>query len=167
MLSTETLERQLDRVQSFVPRIDTRVASVFGIAAAQVAITVVNLTIDDLKRWWVVVPLAAFLFLIANAIWSLYRCTHPSLKGGNGSLIYFGEIAKLREAEYLDRAGQVTEESFRQDLLGQIWRNSEIVTEKYKYLRRASTSVMAAILPWTLVLAAVSIGGWKLPAISQ
>lgn len=167
MISTEALERQLDRIQSFIPRIDSRVSAIFAITSGQLAVAILNVGIDDLKAWWVAIPCVVYIAMALFAIYNLYRCIHPNLLGGQNSLIYFGEIAKLREAEYVEKLTLCSDESLRKDLTCQIWRNSEIVAEKYKYLRRASSVTMIALLPWILILGCVSLTNWKLPVLPQ
>lgn len=166
-LNLETAERQLDRVQSFMPRIDTRVSAMFAIVSAQIAIAALNLQIDDFKAWWVAIPAGLFFLLAGFCVVSLYRCVHPNLVGGSNSLVFFGTIAKMREAEYIDKMRAVSEEEHIKDVLGQVWRNSEIVSEKYRHLKAAGTAIMFSLLPWTILLLALSLGKWSLPLISK
>jgi hypothetical protein len=88
------------------------------------------------------------------------------LKGGHQSLIYFSEIAVLRESEYVERLTSVDEDEFRSDLAGQIWRNAEIVKCKYSYLKHATIAAMLSLVPWTILLAATSLTHWKIPALN-
>ena len=132
-LNLEAVERQLDRVQAFMPRIDARVSAMFAIVSAQIAIAAINLQIDDFRVWWVAVPSVMFFTLAGFCVFCLYRCIHPNLVGGSNSLVFFGTIAKMREAEYIDKMRAVSEEEYIKDVLGQVWRNSEIVAEKYKH----------------------------------
>lgn len=164
---TELAERQLDRVQSFIPRIDARVSAMFAIVSAQIAIAALNLEIDDLKAWWVATPAVVFFIAAVFCVISLYRCVHPNLVGGSNSLVFFGTVSKLREAEYIDKMRAVSEEEYIKDVLGQVWRNSQIVAEKYKNLRAAGTAIMISLLPWTMLLLALSLGKWSLPLISK
>lgn len=165
LIDVETHERQLDRVQSFFPRIDAKVSALFAISAGQIAVAVLNLTVDDLTLWWIVAPLAIFLACVVYVFVHLYLCTYPHLNGGNSSLIYFGEIAKLREAEYIERYGALTKDELKTDLAGQIWRNSEIASCKYLYLKRATIAAMISLIPWTLFLLATSLSNWRVPTI--
>lgn len=166
-IATEALERQLDRIQSFIPRIDSRVSAIFAITSGQLAIAILNVGINDLKAWWIAIPCVTYVVMALSSIYNLYRCIHPNLLGGQNSLLYFGEIAKLREAEYIEKMSICTDETFRKDLTCQIWRNSEIVAEKYKYLRRASSTTMIALIPWIIILASVSLANWKLPVLQH
>lgn len=165
LIDVETHERQLDRVQAFFPRIDAKVSALFAISAGQIAIAVLNLTVDDLKLWWIVAPLAIFLACAVYVFVHLYLCTYPHLKGGNSSLVYFGEIAKLREVEYIERYSALTKDELKADLSGQIWRNSEIAACKYRYLKNATIAAMLSLIPWTLFLLSTSLSHWQVPTI--
>ncbi|MER9390176.1 Pycsar system effector family protein [Mesorhizobium sp. M0435] len=162
-IGLEVAERQLDRIMGFFPRIDSKVSALFAIVSGQVAFAAVNLTIDDLKTWWVGAPAFVFLASVAWTIINLYLCAFPHLKGGHTSLVYFKEIAKLTEADYLQKYGALDEGALKRDVMGQVWRNSEIVALKYDYLKQATLAVMFSILPWFLLLLGTSYVHWKLP----
>lgn len=162
-LSLEVLERQLDRTHQFFPRIDVKLSTLFAITSGQIAVSAVNLSPGDLKCWWIVVPLVVFLLTAAWIMLNLYNCAYPHLKGGHKSLLYFNEIAKLREVEYIKKVLDVSEEEYFSDVAGQIWRNSEIVCLKYKYLKFATISSMLSLIPWLLLLLSVSVTNGHIP----
>lgn len=166
-LPLEAYERQLDRIHQFFPRIDAKVSALFAIASGQIAVAAVNLSANDLKLWWVATPLAAFLLVIAWEMFNLYRVSYPHLTGGNSSLVYFNEIAKLRESEYIAKLGTISQNDFEADLAGQIWRNSEIVGCKYRYLKDATIAAMLSIIPWTALLVATSFTHGRLPVVAS
>jgi hypothetical protein len=166
-ISLEVAERQLDRIQSFMPRIDARVSAMFAIVSAEIAIAAVNLQIDDFKDWWVTVPAVAFFFLAFFCVAYLYRCVHPNLVGGSNSLVFFGTVANMREAEYIHKMRSISEDDYLTDVLCQVWRNSEIVAEKYRHLKMAGIAIVSSLIPWTILLLALSIGKWSLPLISK
>lgn len=165
-VNLEVAERQLDRVQSFFPRIDSRVAALFAISSAQVAVAAVNTTYDELLLWWVAAPAVIFLVSTIVCQLNLYWCTYPSLNGGERSLVYFNEIAKLKEDNYIEGYLAVSEDALARDFAAQIWRNSQIVADKYRYLKSATQAAIFSVIPWTLLLAAstmdngrISMGG--------
>lgn len=166
-LSTEEYERQLDRLHQFFPRIDAKVTALFAISSAQIAVAALNLSENDLKMWWITVPLVIFLLSIAWSMLNLYRCAYPSLDGGNASLIYFNEIAKLRESDYVVKMESATEDDWKMDLAGQIWRNSEILKCKYGYLKVATVAATLSLIPWATLLIATSLTHWRLPIFGK
>lgn len=162
----DVAERQLDRIQAFFPRIDTRASSLFAIAAGELAIAAVNLQLEDFKLWYVAVPATLLALLTSGVFVCLYLCAYPSLEGGTNSLIYFREIAKLTEAEYVHRYTSYVHSDRLTDLTGQIWRNAQIAALKYQYLKCATILLIASIIPWIATLLATSLTHWTAPAIS-
>jgi hypothetical protein len=160
-------ERQLDRLHQFFPRLDTKVSSLFAVASAQIAVAALNLSANDLENWWISVPLVVFILSISWVMLNLYRCAYPNLEGGHASLIYFSEIAKLRESEYVDKLEAATEDAWKRDLAGQIWRNSEILRCKYGYLKRATVAATLSVIPWAILLVATSLTHWRVPLVAH
>lgn len=161
----EVSERQLALVQSFIPRIDGKVSALFAIVSAQLAVAALNLTAADLPRWYVTIPLAVFLITAATVYINLYRCAYPHLDGGHNSLVYFAEIAKRREADYIKEYTAISVADLTNDICGQIWRNSEIVSCKFKYLKTATQFAMFSIVPWVILLLATSYTNGRIPVV--
>jgi len=166
-LSQEALERQLDRLLTFFPRIDAKVSALFAVTSAQIAIAALNLTLDDLKQWWVSGAAVVFGLCAVWVIVHLYRCAYPHLEGGRSSLVYFAQIADVREAEYIRGILTVTPAAYREDIAGQIWRNAEILCCKYRFLKRATIGASFGVLPWSVLLLATSLAHWTIPIISK
>lgn len=166
-LSVESYEHQLEHVHHFFPRIDAKVTALFAVASGQIAVAAINLSANDLTRWWIAGPLAVFLVAIGWSMANLYRCAYPHLTGGNASLIFFGEIAKLRESDYIAKFGALDEEEYKAELAGQIWRNAEIVTMKYGYLKTATIAAMLSLIPWAVLLIATSLSHGRIPAFGN
>jgi len=163
----EVAERQLALVQSFMPRLDGKVTALFAIVSAQLAVAALNLTASDLPKWYVTVPLAVFLIMIAWTYFNLYRCAFPHLDGGQNSLVYFAEIAKRRESDSIQQYMDVSVSDLTNDLSGQIWRNSAIVSCKFKFLKSATQWAMASLVPWAIVLIATSFSNARIPIVSS
>ena len=68
------------------------------------------------------------------------------------SLVYFREIASRTESKFIDEFMKQTETDHVKDLLGQVWRNSEILKDKFDYLKTAFVFVALAIPPWVVSL---------------
>lgn len=81
-------------------------------------------------------------------------------------MVYFREVAKRREAEYLDKFHKLTEKSYIDDLVAQNWRNAEILAKKFDFMKVAFISTAIALLPFFLFLLMASIEHpAQLPAI--
>ena len=163
----EVAERQLALVHSMIPRADNKVSALWAIVSAQIVVAALNVSVPDMKIWYVAIPVAGFAFLAAGAYVHLYRCAFPSLEGGTNSLTYFAEIAKLREAEFIDRYTAIPVPDLIKDICGQIWRNSEIAKQKFESVRAATKLAMWAALPWVCVLAATAFEHSRMPLITK
>ena len=94
--------------------------------------------------------------MLGASLWFLYRVAFPSMDGGHQSLIYFREIARRTETNFID-AFTAQDEGLRvKDLLGQVWRNSCILTAKFNSLKWAFILMALAILPWAATVALYS-----------
>ena len=157
------VERQLDRLLAFFPRIDSKASALLAVTFAQIGVGALNLEAKDFTKWWIAGPSAFFGLAVAWVMLNLYRCAYPHLEGGHGSLIYFNEISKLREAEFVDRFKALSQKAFIADLTGQIWRNAEVLSCKYRYLKRATIGAILSLIPWTLLVTATSLTHLKVP----
>ena len=163
----EVAERQLALVQSFIPRIDGKVSALFAICSAQLAVAALNLSANDLPKWYVTVPLAVFLVTLCITYFNLYRCAYPHLEGGHASLVYFGEIAKRRESDYISQYINISNADLLNDVAGQIWRNSEIASCKFKYLKIATQFAMISLAPWIVLLIATAFSNSRIPLVGS
>lgn len=152
-VSLETAERQFERIQSFFPRIDSKVSSIFAIASGQVAV-VSFISLKNLHVWWMLVPSCLFLIGIGWTVYNLYRCTFPTLKRSPDSLVYFREIIELEREEFVERYTSVSEEELKRDFARQTWHTSLIAATKFAYLKHATMAAMLSLIPWTWLLIA-------------
>jgi len=121
------------------------------------ALVALNLKEADLHNNYTFGLTAISVILLGASLAYLYQCTFPQLRGGSRSLIYFQEIAKRNENRFIEEFSKQTIEQYKKDLLGQVWRNSEILRMKFRYLKIAFTLTAAAILPWFLLLLIATI----------
>jgi hypothetical protein len=148
---------ELNLVLSFFSRVDAKAAVVLAVDTGMTGYLASHLPpLSNGKLWHLFIPMLAF-GLIGVSFWHLYKGAFPALKGGNSSLIYFKEIAKRTEAKFIDEFAAQSESDFAKDVLGQVWRNSEILVEKFKHLKFAFIFMAIAVLPWTLALAQFAI----------
>lgn len=153
----EVAERQLDRVLQFASRIENKVSVLLASNLGIVAVMLMNLDYKDISTWYIVLPLVAALIMIAESIFHLYKATYPELTGGTDSLIYFFEIAKRTELNYQKDFSGLSNVDLHSDLLGQIWRNSQIMSQKFQSARIAFLWTICSIAPWVTFLVASSV----------
>lgn len=162
-MELDDAQKQLDRLLAFFPRIDSKASALLAITFAQIGVGALNLQANDFAKWWITTPAAFFGMAVGWVMLNLYRCAYPHLEGGHGSLIYFNEIAKLRESEFVDRFKTLPRSKLMDDLSGQIWRNAEVLSCKYRYLKRATIGAILSLIPWTILVTATSLTHWKVP----
>jgi hypothetical protein len=143
---------QLTRVLAFFPRLDAKMSVVLAIDTGMLAFLATHAPPPkDLTAAEVIVVGVAILLLGAN-LWFLYRGGAPHLKGGEQSLVYFREIASRTEAKYIDEFLGTDDATYTKDVLGQVWRNSEILKNKFDHLQAALVCLALAIVPWVAAL---------------
>ena len=161
----EASERQLDRIQNFFPRIDGKISTLFAIVTGQIAVAAINLDAENLKSIWIWLPGIAYSVLTLMSMHYLYDATHPRLDGGKGSLIYFAEIAKMEESEFKKNYCGLNETEYLDQISSQIWRNSQIVDEKFSNLKSATRAIMLATIPWATMIVGAAILAKKVPML--
>lgn len=143
---------QLNRVLGFFARLDAKHSVVLAIDTGMLAFLAARSpALGNLLGWLGVAP-GLTLILLAISIGYLYAGGSPNLLGGEQSLTYFREIAKRTEGKYTDAFLAVSDEEYLKDLLGQVWRNSEILAAKFDHLKRALLFLALAIIPWLVAI---------------
>lgn len=126
----------LSELHLFFSRIEAKSSVILGVDTEMIWYLVTEL--PPIKTWDIRMQIALLpLALIAASVYQSYRCSFPQLKGGRESLISFKEIAKRNEDRFLADFTKQTPEELAQDLLGQVWQNSEILINKIDCLKRA------------------------------
>jgi hypothetical protein len=147
---------QLNRVLGFFSRADSKASVLLAVDTGMLALLATNAPPVKLFYWQLLFVLLP-IFLIAASLWHLYKGAFPRLQGGQSSLIYFREIANRTENRFIDEFIAQGEVEYIKDMLGQTWRNSEIVKEKFDHLSSAFNWLALAILPWVIALAMFAI----------
>ncbi len=161
------IEAQLARVLSFFPRVESKAAGLFAINSAILTIGALNVHSGDLRHWYVAVPGVLMLIALAVSYTFLYRCNFPQIDGGQGSLIFFGEIKNRSEANFIKQYEDVSEADYRADLLGQIWRNSQILSQKYEAMSVAIRLTLATLLPFAIFLIMTAVEHSRFPLVKS
>lgn len=148
---------QLDRVLSFFSRVESKASALFAVDTGMLGLLALNARMGDFSIWYVASLYVVAATLISTTLVFLYRATFPQLKGGASSLIYFREIGATTEAKYIDAMRACDEDRYTDELLGQVWRNSEILTQKFDALKSAFFWTAIAVLPWFGALLAAAL----------
>lgn len=155
-MNLQSATNQLDRILAFFPRVEGKAAFLFALNSATLAFMAVNVHRGDLTTWYIAAPGILATVLLFASVYFVYRCFFPSLSGGAASLFYFREIARRTETKFIDEFSSQDEKQLTRDALGQVWRNSEILTVKFNALKMAFILTAISTLPTTLFLAAVA-----------
>jgi hypothetical protein len=144
---------ELALVLSFFPRVDAKASVVLAVDTGMAGYLASHLPKLDSLRWWEFLAPSCAIALLAWSFWHLYRGGFPQLKGGEASLVYFKEIAGRTETKFVDEFMAQQEPAYIKDVLGQAWRNSQILKAKFNDLKRSFILMAIAVLPWTISLA--------------
>ena len=143
---------QLNLILTFFARVETKLSVVLGVDLAMLGFLASRFpgtaAVDDVG--WIAA--AAFVVLNAVSLINLYIASAPQLDGGHGSLVYFKEIAKRTELAFADEFTGLSTKTLARDVLGQVWRNSQILKVKFDRLVWAYRCMAFAILPWIVAL---------------
>lgn len=155
-VSLEATTKQLDRVLGFFSRVEAKASFIFAMNTGLLGIMALNFEPGDLQVWYLIIPACVALALLLASILFAYRCSFPHLDGGAASLIYFREIVKKTESNFIGAFLNQTVDDHIRDMLSQIWRNSEILKLKFERLKTAFICTAIAIVPWAIFLATSS-----------
>lgn len=87
------------------------------------------------------VAAAAGIFCAAMAVL-------PRLNGPARSLVFFGRVGTLDEAEYLEKFRNASEAQLLEDWAAQIHRNAQIACEKFSWVRASMYWSFISVVPW-------------------
>jgi hypothetical protein len=153
----DTASEQLDRVLGFFPRVETKISALFAVDVAMLALLAINAISDDFSVWYLALFFGLAVVGLGASICCLYHASFPQLKGGNNSLVYFREIARRTEADYIKSVRAVEIDAYAEDVLGQVWRNAEILTAKYHGVKLAFICTALSVPVWFLALIIASV----------
>jgi hypothetical protein len=164
-LILELAHKQLDRVLGFFSRVETKASFIFAVNSAMLGTLAVHVERVDLVRLPTLIALVLAGAGLCASYYFVYSSSFPNLIGGHSSLIYFKEIAKLREQEFIKAFREQTEDSYIDDVLSQAWRNSEILSKKFRAIKIAFFATGVSLLPWAAFLILASLVRATVPII--
>jgi hypothetical protein len=142
--ATTILQVKLD----WIGRHDTRIAFVAGVAIAMLGI-LANAS-ASIVSWncllYIIFGLAAILLFISLIL--IYLSQYPKTKSQNSSLVFFGTIASLKLDQFKKNFKAMTDDEYLDDLLSQVYINSEILAKKFTYLKSSLIFLVISVIPW-------------------
>jgi hypothetical protein len=159
----ELAPKQLERVLGFFVKVEAKANFVFAIDSGLLGTLALHVERSDFNDWRRCVALGLAAAGLAISYYFVYRCSFPTLSGGHQSLIYFREIAKLREQTFVKNFRDLDDDDYIDDLLSQTWRNSQILTEKFRTIKIAFLATGLSLVPWSSYLVLASMSHLALP----
>lgn len=156
---SDFLSGHLDRILSFFFRVDSKASALFAINSTLLGVMFVRFDFSQIVYWQIAIPTILATLLLSTSMIFLYVCGFPHLQGGHNSLIYFYEISKRTESGFVQEILSAASDDLNKDIAQQIWRNSEILSIKFLFLKRAFICTSFSLLPWCVFL---SISSWSL-----
>ena len=146
------LEKTLDRLLSLVKGADAKISPVLALDSAMLGVfAALVLPVKD----WSLPILFLILFTVGSLLLSLLflaMTSFPRTKGPKETNIYFEGILKTGQEAYPDKINNLNEESYISDLTSQCYRNAEISSKKYKYIKTSMIYLFISILPWLFLI---------------
>lgn len=146
----DRIEKSLQRQLEWIKTADSKVAPLYTINVAMLGLlaTLIKVTTEwNCIKYSLI--FSTIIFLSISLIF-LTRTLFPRLSGPHGSLIFFGEIAKLDIEEFSEKISDQTDDEYSNDLINQVHRNSQIATEKYQAVKHAFISTLIATPSWLI-----------------
>jgi hypothetical protein len=157
-IDSKVASDQLNRILTFFPRVDNRASMLFAANSAILGVLAARIRVEQLPNMQLLISAGLALAALIYSFSNLYLCAFPNTKGGSGSHVFFGSIAEKPESAFVDGFRKLEEDEWLRDLAAQVWRNSEILCLKYKYLKHSMSSTMLGLVPWAIF---VSLSGFK------
>lgn len=144
--------KQLDLVLGFFGRADAKLSVVLTLSVAMLGFFATKVTpISGLSQLASVMAVV-YLVIFAAVAWNLYQGYFANLDGGHNSLVYFSEIAKRTESAFIDQYLAASDGDLAKDVLGQVWRNSQILAARFGYVSAAQKLWALSLFPWLVFL---------------
>jgi hypothetical protein len=144
---------ELTLVMSFFPRVDVKASVLLAVDTGMLGYLATHLPTFNSVPWWELIAPGLAFVLLALSLLQLYKGAFPVLTGGHSSLVYFSEIATRTESKFINEFIEQRESEYVKDVLGQVWRNSEILKAKFAHVKLAFIFLAWSVLPWTVALA--------------
>ncbi|PII21016.1 hypothetical protein CR919_02975 [Stenotrophomonas sp. LMG 10879] len=157
MESSQRAWTHLQVVLGIFPRVDAMLAVVLGVDTAMSGVFFAKWPEPEKAGPWLVILTVVFALFSALSYLAIYRAAFPNLDSVGRSTVFFGDVANMTQAEYENALLDVSDRELARQIAHQAWRNSSILTVKFKYLRRAFGWLIASVAPWVLGLLTMSI----------
>jgi Family of unknown function (DUF5706) len=143
---------QLNLVLGFFTRIDAKLSVILAVNLGMLAITGERMPPLISMANWMSIPFLLFILALSCSFYYLWRGAFPELGQSIVSVVYFKSVASMSEEGFRQAHTSSTHTQLADDLLSQIWRNSQILAKKFTSLRHAFLASLFAAIPWAVLL---------------
>ena len=146
-------EKSLSQMMEWIGRHDSRSAGLTAITMAMMG--ALSTAAPPVKQW---TPLfMAAMALCAGCfgfvLYQIMRGVIPRIRTSNKpSMSFFGTVAHMPQAEFVQRFTTMTEDDYLEDVLGQVYVNARILRSKFRCLKRGQIGLIVAGAPWVWAL---------------
>jgi hypothetical protein len=138
----------LERNLAWIAQAEIKVAVVISIDVGMVSAVAAAYTTAQNKTLWAIVLSIAFGCLIVAALVCAAVVVKPNTDGPKTSFVFFGKVAEVDRATFMQSLKDASEESLLLDLSAQIHRNAEIALAKHHWIRLAIVWSFVAAVFW-------------------
>ena len=136
----------------WVAAADAKVSPVFAIDTAMLG--ALAALVPSASQWTIGAGITATIATLAlvGSILCLAQATFPRLDGPEGSILFFGSITSMSESDYINRMLSCSDEELMKDIRRQIYRNAQIASEKFKFVKWAMVFSFISLPFWLIAL---------------
>jgi hypothetical protein len=141
-------ERNLERLLSWIGRLDVKFSILLGIETAMLGfLASVTPSVKCIDLLHLILTIITFMLILISFSFIFFGM-FPRLKGPDKSLIYFGSISKISFDEYKTLFSDSSKQSYLDDLLEQCHINSRIIDTKFSKLKTSYILLLLSLSPW-------------------
>ena len=144
----------LERSLAWISGAEVKVGVIVAINTAMLAGlgSAYNGALADARIPWAYVFIAAAVLGLSAGLYCAAMAVLPRLDGPAKSLLFFGRVAKVGQADYIEALKKASDDDLLADWSAQIHRNAEIACIKFGWVRTAMVWSFSAIVPWCLAI---------------
>lgn len=130
---------------------DALLAGTFASLGKGTASSVLSPTLPLLPRVTALCTILMFLALACSFYWALHVIT-PHLQGSKAlTLMYFGQIAQMKEEHFIETFRNQSLEDLKVATLAQVHTKAKIAQMKFARVRWSVTFLMASLVFWAII----------------
>lgn len=150
----KTAQWILERNLAWINGAEVKVGVIVAMNTAMLAglASAYNGALVDSRTAWAYVFISMAVLGLGSSLYCVAMAVLPRLDGPPKSLLFFGRVAKLGLADYIEALRTASDDDLLADWSAQIHRNAEIACTKFGWVRTAMAWSFSAIAPWLIAM---------------